>query len=150
MDTKKIEPAAEYKLLNVFTGKWNTEGYTIAEPNGPSQRIEAIDIYEWLPGGFFLIHHADAHVGDEQIHIIEIIGYNASDKSYYSHSFDSLGNYATFHLSINEGSLKITGESERFTGRINKSATSITGKWERSDNGLDWQHSMDVKLTKAQ
>lgn len=103
-----------------------------------------------VPGGFFLIHHADAQVGDEKINILEIIGYNASDKSYYSHSFDSQGNHATFRLSIKEELLKITGESERFTGRINKAATIITGKWERSDNGLDWQHSMDVKLTKAQ
>jgi len=147
---KKNEPGSEHKLLNVFTSKWNTEGYTIAGPHGPSHRIVATDIYEWLPGRFFLIHHADAHVGDEQIHILEIIGYNASDKSYYSHSFDNQGNYATSRLSIKEESLKITGVSERFTGRINKEATIITDKWECSDNGLDWQHSMDVKLTKAQ
>jgi len=144
-----MEPGPAHKLLDVFTGKWNTEGFTIADPEGSSQKIQATDIYEWLPGGFFLIHHADAQVGDEKINIIEIIGYNDSDKSYYSHSFDSRGNYATFRLSINEGLLKITGTTERFTGKINREATLITGKWERSDNGLDWQHSMDVKLTKV-
>lgn len=54
METKKIEPGPEHKLLNVFTGKWNTEGYTIAGLNEPSQRIEATDIYEWCPEDFSL------------------------------------------------------------------------------------------------
>ena len=41
-------------------------------------RIDAADTYEWLPGGFGLLHVVDANVGDEKIEGAEIIGYDAA------------------------------------------------------------------------
>jgi hypothetical protein len=28
--------------------------------------IIGTDIYEWLPGGFFLVHHVDVMIGDQR------------------------------------------------------------------------------------
>lgn len=47
-------PEPVLNRLSVFVGKWNTEGLIKASPSGPAAKLKATDIYEWLPGGFFL------------------------------------------------------------------------------------------------
>ena len=49
-------PAPEHDRLGVLIGKWKTEGWTREMPDAPASRIDAIDTYEWLPGGFGLLH----------------------------------------------------------------------------------------------
>lgn len=52
--------APELKRLEVFIGRWMTEGETAPGPNGASARIVASDIYQWLPGGhFIMLPHTD-------------------------------------------------------------------------------------------
>jgi len=36
--------------------------------------ITGTDIYEWLPGGFFLLHHVDVVIGEQAVRAIELIG----------------------------------------------------------------------------
>ena len=61
----------ENERLNVFVGKWHTTGEVASSK--PALKIDAIDTYEWLPGGYSLIHYADSNIGNERIHSIEII-----------------------------------------------------------------------------
>ena len=49
-------PGAEHKLLDVFIGKWINEGHTAASADAPSVKILTSDVYEWVPGGFFVLH----------------------------------------------------------------------------------------------
>jgi hypothetical protein len=46
----------------------------------PRETKEALDTYEWLPGGFFLLHRVDGLMGDEPVQAVEIIGYEASSE----------------------------------------------------------------------
>lgn len=39
-----------------------------------SSTVTGTDVYEWAPGGFFLVHHVDVTVGDRSVRAIEIIG----------------------------------------------------------------------------
>jgi hypothetical protein len=64
----------EHKKLGVFLGRWHTTGEVAGSAPGPG--VDSIDTYEWYPGGFFLIHHADAKVGGDDIQSIEIMGYD--------------------------------------------------------------------------
>jgi hypothetical protein len=60
-EVPKPDPALS--RLNVFVGKWVTEGLIMESPAGPTATLKAVDTYEWLPGGFFLIHHVDGFDG---------------------------------------------------------------------------------------
>jgi len=44
--------SGEQDRLQVLIGTWSTKGWTRATPGAPSARLEAVDTYEWLPGGF--------------------------------------------------------------------------------------------------
>lgn len=136
-------------LLDVFIGKWNTEGKTIPSPSTPAVTIKGTDTYEWLGGRFFMIHHVDVIMGDEEMKAIEIISYEASSNNYPSRSYDSQGNTGTYELSFTDGLWSILGETERATILIQEDQKSMQVKWERSTNGSDWLHWMDITLTKS-
>jgi VCBS repeat-containing protein len=143
-----MRPGPEHERLNAFVGTWKTEGETRASPLGPAARITAVDTYEWFPGGFFLVHHVDARVGDEEIKVIEIIGHDASNGRYFTRSFDSQGNAGTYEVSVRDGRWTFTGKSERATVQVSADGKTMTANWERSEDGSTWLPWMDVKLTR--
>jgi hypothetical protein len=71
-------PIPELERLNVFIGRWLTEGETVAEGTAPALPIVASDVYEWAPGGHFLMHPAYGRIGSVAVGGLEVIGYDAS------------------------------------------------------------------------
>jgi Protein of unknown function (DUF1579) len=142
-------PGPEHDRLNVFVGTWNTEGQTRGGPLGPAVRITAVDTYEWFPGGFFLVHHVDARIGDDEVKVIELIGYDASSGKYFTRSFDSQGNAGTYQASVRDRVWTFTGETERATVMVSDDGNTMTAHWERSEDGSRWLPWMDVTLRKA-
>ncbi len=69
------KPGADHKRLEVFIGKWINEGQTIASADAPSVKILTSDIYEWMPGRFFVLHIAYGRIGNIDVGGTEIIGY---------------------------------------------------------------------------
>ena len=55
--------APELDRLEAFIGRWMTEGETVADADGASARIIASDVYQWLPGGHFIMHPAYGRIG---------------------------------------------------------------------------------------
>ncbi len=53
--------------LEVFIGRWLTEGETVAAPGAPSARIFASDVYQWGPGGQFIMHPAYGRIGEQDV-----------------------------------------------------------------------------------
>lgn len=142
------EPDSALRRLDVFVGKWKTEGQIIETPSSPAVRISGTDIYEWLPGGFFLIHRVDVHMGEEEVKAIEVIGYDASSRNYSMHSFDSNGNYDLLQAQVHDNKWTSSGKSIRFTGIFSDNNT-ITGRWEQSADGSNWSPWMELKLTRV-
>jgi Protein of unknown function (DUF1579) len=142
-------PSAEIQHLQLFVGKWNTEGETHASADAPAVKISAVDTYEWMSGKFFLVHHVDGHMGEEELNVIEFIGYDPSSQTYSCHSFDNRGNSDLYQANLRDPIWTIEGKSSRFTGMFSTNGNTLTGKWERSIDGLDWLPWMDVKLTKV-
>jgi hypothetical protein len=58
-------PGPETRRLGALVGRWRSEGHVVGEPPVP---IEGTDIYEWLPGEFFLVHHVDV-VDADAVHL---------------------------------------------------------------------------------
>ena len=144
------KPGPEPKRLEAIIGRWMTEGLTIAGAGAPAVKIVASDVYEWAPGGFFVVHPAYGRIGDVGAGGIEIIGYDAASKQCRGHFFDSQGNVSTLELTVRDGVWTWRGERTRCTGVFSDDGKSMAAHHERSDDGVTWVPSMDVTLTKVE
>ena len=145
----QLTPSAEIQRLELFVGRWNTEGETHASADAPAVKIAGMDTYEWMSDKFFLIHRADRHIGDEALNTIEFIGYDTSSQMYTCQYFDSRGNSDSFQVNLRDHTWTIEGKSSRFTGVFATTGNTLTGTWEQSSDGVNWLPWMDVKLTKV-
>ena len=92
--------------------RWKTEGSTRDTPEAPAAKVDAVDTYGWLPGGFGLLHTVDAKIGDERVEGTEIIGYDPDRGAYVTQYFGSDG--ATAYEA------ELTQESEGLTWRMRR------------------------------
>jgi hypothetical protein len=55
---------ARHQALGLLIGKWINEGQTVETAEIPSIPILTSDVYEWAPGGFFIVHSAFGKIGE--------------------------------------------------------------------------------------
>jgi len=144
---KRQPSIPELDPLNVFIGRWITEGETVPEAGEPAAPIVASDVYEWAPGGHFVMHPAYGHIGSLDVGGLEIIGYDASTKQFQTHFFDSQGNVTTEVLFHHDGVWTWQGKLVRCTATFSGDGTTLTAHHERLDAGR-WVPSMEVTLRK--
>jgi hypothetical protein len=150
------KPGPEHRRLDVFVGKWKMEGRQYESPFGPAAKLTAVETYEWLPGGFFLVHHFEGRMDDQEMACIEIIGHDASSQSYPFHSFYNDGKTNEWQARERDGVWILTGDWQttdkaskvRCTTVFSDAGNTRTGKWERSSDGSQWQTFWDVEATK--
>lgn len=140
-------PGPEHGRLAPFVGRWRTAGQVLASEGSPALRIDGTDEYEWLPGGFFLLHRVDVRIGGEPVRALEIIGWDAERGDYFMRSFDSQGNAGVMHAGVRDGTWTFQGDAERFTGGFGEDGGTLSGRWERREGGR-WLPWMDVHLTR--
>ena len=143
-------PGLEHQRLQVFIGKWINEGQTVASADVPAAKILVSDVYEWVPGGFFVLHTAYSRIGNVDVGGIEIIGYDAASKAYRTHFFDSQGNISSHELTVHDGIWKWQGEKTRCTAVFSDQGKTQVAHHERTDDGGNWVPSMDVTLTRVE
>ena len=73
--------------------------------------IAGTDTYQWLPGGFFLVHHVDVVIGEQQVQAIELIGeYDPASDAFTARAYDNLGNVTVMQARVDEqGVWRFTG-----------------------------------------
>jgi hypothetical protein len=142
-------PGPEHTMLDQIIGRWINEGQTIGSANVPAVKIVTSDVYEWAPGGFFVIHYAYGYAGKENGGAIEIIGYDKESKKYVSYCFDSNGILTLEELMISKNAVSSLGKNTRCNGVFSDDGNILTVHHERSeDGGKTWLPTMDVKLVK--
>jgi hypothetical protein len=144
-----------HERLDVFVGKWQLEGLQLEGPMGPASEIDAVETYEWLPGGYFLIHRINGTLGKRELACIEIIGYDPRRQVYTLHSFYVDGNSNQWEASVRDRTWTYTGtwtNSEpmqvRCVQEFNEAGNASMGKWEFSTDGRRWQTFWDVRNIK--
>lgn len=148
---KRTAATIELGLLNEFVGIWDTDGMVIEGPEGQPVKFKGTDTYEWLPGGYFLLHRFEASMPDGNITGIEVIGHDTKNNAYTMHSFDSRGNADVMEGQFEMESWTFVGESTLFTGGFRDSGKVFAGLWERrAGAGYDWQPWMEVRLNKVE
>jgi hypothetical protein len=108
--------------------------------------------FEWLPGRFFLTQrfsteHPEAPSG------LAIIGMGDTAETFTQHYYDSRGVSRVYQMSLTGGVWKLwraePGFWQRFAGEISGDGSTITGAWELSKSGRDWQHDFDLTYVKV-
>jgi hypothetical protein len=156
-------PSPELQRLGALVGRWRSQGHIVSDPPVP---ITGTDSYEWLPGGFFLVHHVDVVIGDQQVQALELIGeYDPATDSFTARAYDNLGNVTMMQARIDDqGVWRFTGGGDvaavarpasaeaggavRSTLTISPDRAGMTARWERSDDGASWQPWMDMNFTR--
>src|SRR5262245_60288603 len=95
------KPGPENKKLEQFVGTWTYEGETKKSPFGPAGKITGTDVYEMLPGGFFLQHRWDEKNPLGSVKGLEIWGYDPLKKVYTYNNFTSLGEIGSGTFTFN-------------------------------------------------
>jgi hypothetical protein len=151
-----LKPGPELTRLDIFVGTWNMEGQQYEGPFGPAAKISAVETYEWLIGGFFLIHRLGGRLDADEMACLEIIAYDDSIRCYTRYSFYSDGKTNQWQEQESDGTWTLVGDSQiedktlkvRCTTMFSDSGMQMTGKWEYSSNGSSWQTFWDIKATK--
>jgi hypothetical protein len=158
MTKHKVEAAAGMESLQAFVGKWHTEGNQHGGPLGPQASFVAVETFEWLEGGHFLVHRLEGRFGEQPAACVEIIGRSGDGLS--ASTFYNDGKTGTWKLSETGGTWTMTGESPQRSGgpplKLRCTATfedlgnSLVGKWEQSSDGERWEAFLETRSTKAQ
>jgi hypothetical protein len=156
-------PSPQTQRLGALVGWWRSQGRIVGDPPVP---ITGTDNYEWLPGGFFLLHRVDVVIGEQKVQALELIGeYDPATDSYTARAYDNLGNVTIMQARVDEqGVWRFTGGGDiapvarpaaadaggavRSTLTVRSDRSGMTAKWERSDDGASWQPWMDMTFTR--
>jgi len=143
------QPNNQLTKLSFLIGRWHTIGEVLQNiPNAPKV-IRGMDTYEWISGGFFILHRVDVFIGNERTEGIEIIGYDKNQKSYFMKSFDNQGEATSMYAVLEKpGVLKLGDKKMQATLTANKSGNTMIAKWKLSENGKTWKPWMDITFSK--
>jgi hypothetical protein len=148
-DTDQTAPARDnrHEALGVLIGKWINQGHTIGGGEIPVVPILTSDVYDWAPGGFFVVHSAFGRIGETAVGGVEIIGVDGD--AYQSTFYDSFGNVHRSRLEIAGDVLRWIGDRTRCTVTITDGGMTQIARHEASADGVSWAASMDVTLRKT-
>ena len=147
-----IEPkpmlGPEHRRLSVFVGRWAAEGRTESGPAGTSENMTHQHTYEWLPGGFHLLHRWAGYIGSHQNKGVEIIGYDPSAGAYEVHFFDSDGWTRVYQARARDRVWTFTGTRDRCSILFGDDGGTMITHWDRSRNGMTWEPLCDVRAVR--
>jgi hypothetical protein len=138
---------ARHQALEVLIGRWINEGQTVKTAQMPSAAILTSDVYQWAPGGFFVVHSAYGKIGDASVGGVEIIG--VVGDAYCSTLYDSFGNVHRSRVEIDGDVIRWIGDRTRCTATITDGGITQVAHHESSADGAGWTPSMDVTLRKV-
>lgn len=153
-----VKPVPELEALAALTGKWHTEGRQLEGPLGPASAFVAVETFEWLEGGHFLIHRVEGKVGGRLASCIEIFGKNERGQL-FAQTFYNDGNSNSWRIQATPHEVILSGTWSkgsgaglelRYTARVIEEGNTLEGKWEQSRDGKAWSVFMETRATKAQ
>jgi len=132
------------KNLDILVGEWELEGVW---PHDPPRALHGQASFQWIEGGAFLLYQTQID-RPEFPGTTAIIGPDDVAETYSMLYFDSRGVSRIYEMSLEDGVWKLwrnwPGYSQRFVGRFDEDQNTITTRWEKSTNGLEWEHDFDL------
>ena len=143
-------PNPVLQRLGVLIGKWTIEIASMSFHPDPSAVVRGYTSFEWLEGGAFLIQHSEIPDTDFP-RSVSILGPDDAAETYGMLYFDSRGVSRIYQMSFDGHTWKLwrdfPGFSQRFIGDFSQDRKIITARWEKSNDGSNWE--LDFRLTYA-
>jgi hypothetical protein len=143
---------ADIKQLNALVGAWTM----VARPPDDSPWLGGTgrSQFEWLDGEKFLIQRWTFEV-PEVPDGIAIIGADNAARGVQQHYFDSRGVHRVYELSLFEGTWKLWRDSadpfpQRYIGVFSDGGKTITGRWEKDEQGGGWTTDFSLNYRKVE
>lgn len=140
------QPTAEdaLKALEPLVGDWKL---VAQPPGGEPWPGEARSTFGWHPSGAHLVQTSTSDA-PEAPSTVSIIGCDGAKGTYYQLYSDDRGVCRVYEMSISaiEWTLWREGEpfAQRFAGRFEDGGNKIAGRWERSDDGVNFTTDFDL------
>jgi hypothetical protein len=138
------------RRLEPFVGRWTMEAlFPGAEPPGPA----GLSTFEWVLGGQFLLQRTEFSVPGPA-EGLAIVGPDPEGARFTQHYFDSRGVARLYSMTLEDRVWTLQRDTpdftsllfrQRFVGSFSDDGGGIEGGWERSDDGVTWEH--DFALT---
>jgi len=139
--------AMKLDAFEPLVGDWATE----ADMPGVDAVIRGRTTFSWLEGGGYLIQHATMEDPIVPKGVM-VIGPDAAGERVVQHYFDSRGVARIYDISLEDGVLMLWRDdpdfAQRYTGSFGPDGMTVTGAWERCDDGETWEHDFSLMYTK--
>jgi hypothetical protein len=133
--------------LSAFVGAWQWEASVDGQPIGRGPTV-----FAWQEGGAFLVEHTGAEQ-PEFPSSTAIFGCDDTTETYCMVQVDSRSVSRIYQMRLREGVWKLwrnaPGFSQRFEGTFSDDGRTITGRWEKSTDGAQWEHDFDLIYTRV-
>ena len=145
------QPTAEKALneLEPLIGEWTLEAIP---PGGPPWPGEARATIEWHDSGAHLVKRTTTEL-PEAPNEISIIGCDPANGTYYQLYSDDRGVCRVYQMSIGNGEWRLWRDGEpfpqRFTARFKNDGNTITGSWEKAEDGENYTPDFDLIYRKV-
>jgi hypothetical protein len=142
------DPALE--PLEALVGEWTMQA---GPPDGPAWPGEARASFQWLEGRTFLIERWTVDL-PEAPDGIAIIGAGDEAGTLRQHYFDSRGVHRIYEMTLRDRVWKLWRDSpdpfpQRFTGTLSDDGRTIAGRWEKAEDGSNWNIDFDLTYRKT-
>ncbi|MGH2763579.1 MAG: hypothetical protein ACRDLD_13545 [Thermoleophilaceae bacterium] len=145
------QPSAEeaLKKLEPLIGEWTLEAIP---PGGEPWPGEAWATFEWHDSGAHLVERSTVEM-PEAPNGISIMGCDAANGSYYQLYSDDRGVCRVYEMSIGDGEWELWREGEpfaqRFIATISEDGNRIAGRWEKAQDGTNFETDFDLIYTRV-
>jgi hypothetical protein len=143
-----------HRRLDVFIGTWHTEGTSFTDGQTPDDpRASGVpwtsdETYEWLPGGFFVLHRWNALAGTRVFDGTEIIGNDEANGGYFTRFFDNAGFHPEYTATVDGDVWTFTEPSTRATVTVQDGGQHIEHIWEWRHGGNAWLPLCERRATR--
>jgi hypothetical protein len=134
--------------LEPLVGEWSVAA---SLPDTPTGRAT----FEWALGGQFLIERSEAP--DPIPDSLAVIRFDEASGTYSQHYYDSRGVVRVYAMTFGDGEwtlLRTEADfsplpfAQRFTSTFDDGGDTISGRWEQSDGGSDWELDFELVFTR--
>jgi hypothetical protein len=151
---KKSVRAEMLKRLEFFIGKWEIE---VIHPHFKTNSIIGQTVFDWMEREKFMVQRTLINQREFPSSTI-VYDYDSNTGTYLQHYFDSRGITRLYNMSLENDDWKLWRDTpdfsqldfcQRFVGKINESGDTIKSSWEKSDDGLHWEHDFRLIYRKV-
>ncbi len=135
----------------VLVGDWNMELSNASFLPNPTEPVKGHVSFEWLENGAFLVMRMGERTSRPWA--IWLISRDETHPNYQVLYYDDRQVSRIYEMSFANGVWKMWREApdfwQRYEGQVSADGNTITAQWEKSNDGVQWEHDFDIRYTRV-